>query len=394
MAKSDFDTQSLSLAELARGLGAPSLDKLETTSEKFADTLETARLFAAKKLNMAPVLARRANSKAVTEKLSWALLQRPQSPLFKAYQNTAGCTSYVVEEEGRYKSKYCHNRWCLVCNRIKTAKYINEYTPIINSFAEKRFLTLTTPNVPASKLKATIEQMNKQWYQIRDQHRKSGIKLKGVRKLEVTYNPDRDDYHPHYHIVIEGNQADGQKIINDWIEKDNARSHKAQDNAECTEGSLKELFKYFTKITSDNKNQDSITIPALDHIFVTLKGKRVFQSFGITKKQALPDLETITQVVNEKMQVAKEFKKWQDQLFVMESYAYMWSSKYSNWIDYRATGSALTDYRQTENVRTFEKRFVHEIPRETQKFGPNTGRHKTANNRQPAVCQPICGPPE
>lgn len=394
MQKPDQNIQALSLEELARLLGAPSLDKLETTSEKFSDTLETAKLFAAKKLNMAPVLARRANSKAVTEKLSWALCNRPQSPLFKAYQNTAACTSYIVEEDGRYKSKYCHNRWCLVCNRIKTAKYINEYTPIIDSFSNKRFLTLTTPNVPANQLKNTIELMNKQWYQIRDQHRKAGQKLKGVRKLEVTYNPERNDYHPHYHIVIEGNEPEGEEIIRQWIEKDNDRSPKAQKNDPCTDGSLKELFKYFTKITSDNKDQESITIPALDHIFVTLRGKRVFQSFGITKKQPLPDLEEITQAVNEKMQVAKEFKKWQDELPVMESYAYLWSSKYSNWIDYKATGSALTDYRQTENVRTFDKRFVHEITGKTKRTRSNPGRDPNTDSRQLEFCEPVHRPPK
>jgi len=236
--------------------------------------------------------------------------------------------------------------------------------------------------------------MNKQWYQIRDQHRKAGIKLKGVRKLEVTYNPDRNDYHPHYHIVIEGTEDQAQNIIDAWLEKDNSRSPKAQSNDECTEGSLKELFKYFTKITSDNSDQESITIPALNHIFETIRGKRVFQSFGITKKVELPDEAELTQAIKEKMDVAREFKIWTDQLPVMESYAYIWNAKYSNWIDYKATGAALTEYRQTENVRTFEKRFVHEIPRKTNKPRSNTDRHKATDTGLVTVCAPICGPPE
>lgn len=37
--------------------------------------------------------------------------------------------------------------------------------------------------------------------------RSHGVKLAAVRKLESTYSERRDDYHPHFHFVVEDEAA-------------------------------------------------------------------------------------------------------------------------------------------------------------------------------------------
>lgn len=412
---------NLSLDKLAAYLGGSFrrslLDKLGTTSEneiiegvpikkvnqfgRFEyqqappryDPAEYAKLFASKKIANLETMQKRANSKALTEKLSFALLNLGyDSKLQKAYAQSFMCASSVTEEEGRYKSKYCKHRWCLVCNRIKTAKYMNDYLPIFETFQDKRFVTLTIPNVPADQLSQAIDQMNKDWYKIRDAMRKSGNLIKGVRKLEVTYNAQRNDYHPHYHIICEG-QNNASEIIDRWLKLDPARASWCQDEKQADEASIKELFKYFTKLTSNSSKDPFLTVPAMDHIFITLRGKRVFQSFGFVKKpQKALDFNDINldYSVKEYNATLKTALNFADTLPQEAPHAYFWSQKYGNWIDYQA-GIALTNYIPTKNVLTFEKRLNYESRSTIQKPGTSYDGNEDANFRKRTLRAPLAG---
>ena len=70
--------------------------------------------------------------------------------------------------------------------------------------AEKRimlFVTLTVPNVPADKLRGTCIDIGKAWTRITKRKRYS-VWADSIRKLEITYNAIRDDYHPHMHMIV------------------------------------------------------------------------------------------------------------------------------------------------------------------------------------------------
>ncbi len=69
------------------------------------------------------------------------------------------------------------------------------------------FLTLTTPNVVAERLGDEIKRYNKSFDKL---FKRKVVKrvVKGyVRKLEITYNEKRDDYHPHFHVLIVVNKS-------------------------------------------------------------------------------------------------------------------------------------------------------------------------------------------
>ncbi len=403
---------NLSLSDLARFLGSDFgrtlLDKLGTTSESGSyfikkvnhfgkietverppayDPAEYAKLFASRKIAGLETMQRRANSKALTEKLSFGLLNLGyDSELQKAYAQSFMCAGSVTEEEGRYKSKYCKHRWCLVCNRIKTAKYITDYLPHFNTFLDKRFITLTIPNVPGEQLSQAIDQMNKDWYKVRDAMRKAGRKIKGVRKLEVTYNRQRDDYHPHYHIICEG-EANAIEIIDRWLEMDPARVPWAQDQKPADDESIKELFKYFTKLTSNSSKDPMLSLPALDHIFITLKGKRVFQSFGFVKepRKAIDFADNnFDYSIKEYNATLKTAQNFADTLPNETPHAYFWSQKHSNWIDYQA-GIALTNYEPTRNVLNFEKKLIYESKPPLPEYRTSNDGNENANFGQHSI---------
>jgi hypothetical protein len=126
------------------------------------------------------------------------------------------------------------------------------------------------------------------------------LPVKGIRKLECTYNQVADTYHPHFHLVVEGTAAAGI-LVDLWLEAFPAASRKAQDVRPADEGSMIELFKYTTKIVTrhDKEVKGDVTTfkicaKALDVIFQALMYKRAFQPMGINKvvSEDVDDIQT------------------------------------------------------------------------------------------------------
>lgn len=71
-----------------------------------------------------------------------------------------------------------------------------------NPKAQFLFLTLTVKNVPGSELKESLTQLTKSFDRL---FRRAKVKknlIGFMRATEVTYSEERDDYHPHLHILM------------------------------------------------------------------------------------------------------------------------------------------------------------------------------------------------
>lgn len=207
----------------------------------------------------------------------------PDSPLRQPYLNSYYCTNNIRVEHGKLKSQYCKNRWCLVCNRIRTAVLINEYKPELDKLNQLFFVTLTLPTCTAEELPNQIDRMQKAWRRIYLNSKKAKyIKdghppLRGIRKAECTLRP-KGKYHYHYHILV-NNWSCAEWLVSQWLRKFPEADPKAQDSRSADKKSYLELFKYFTKITT--KDMPRADYKRLDTVFQALYKKKVFQSFGI-----------------------------------------------------------------------------------------------------------------
>ena len=255
-------------------------------------------------------LKKRARRKYLTSGYIGALVDAAKtndaSSLTKSYWSTYHCAkTLVLTSDGKVSGKYCKNRWCLVCNSIRTAQLINKYQPVLDSWDNQYFVTLTTPNVEACDLREAINVMQGIFVKAKERLKKraqrgKGEKFKGIRKLEITYNPLRNDFHPHFHLIIDG-KTNATSLLDDWLKGYNDSFHstiwgnadmKAQDIKKVDAGGAMELFKYFTKVISGKGKEDRmIYADAMDIIFNSVKGKRVFQPFGFTVKSELKDKE-------------------------------------------------------------------------------------------------------
>src|SRR5699024_11878049 len=69
------------------------------------------------------------------------------------------------------------------------------------------FLTLTAPNVPADELNDESKHYNQSFQRLMQRKEVKQIVKGYARKLEITYNEERDDYHPHFHVLIAVNKS-------------------------------------------------------------------------------------------------------------------------------------------------------------------------------------------
>src|SRR5699024_11753786 len=69
------------------------------------------------------------------------------------------------------------------------------------------FLTLTTPNVSKNKLENEIKHYNQSFRRLSNRTKFKKVVKGYVRKLEITYNKERDDYNPHFHVLIAVNKS-------------------------------------------------------------------------------------------------------------------------------------------------------------------------------------------
>ena len=237
------------------------------------------------------------------------------------YWQTFHCKNVLLQQGQSIIGSLCRNRWCLTCSRIKTAEMINGYAEPLRELAtenELYFVTLTAPTIKADKLTTEIRKRIKVFQQCQDALRKQGIKLNGMRKLEITYNEKTNKYHPHFHFIQQG-KHESECLRNEWVKRFQKQpkkaSNKAQDIRPITdldEGFM-ELFKYATK----DSVKDSTPPLALDVIYQALQRVRVYQPYGKIRKVKKPIEKT-----DEKFIV--DFKPPMDEVWVFDEVQVDW----------------------------------------------------------------------
>jgi hypothetical protein len=113
-------------------------------------------------------------------------------------------------------------------------------------------------------------------------------------------------------------------LVNNWLQRYPISDKKAQNIKQAGEGSLMELFKYFSKIITEK----TVYIEALDLIFTSMYKLRVYQSFGI------PKVDKVTEEIEElQAQTIEDLKEAEK----------TWHWIENDWVD-TTTGEMLTGY--------------------------------------------------
>lgn len=118
---------------------------------------------------------------------------------------------YKVNTDGSIslnKVWFCKNKLCPICNWRRALKHSYQASNVLDIAMKKHpkaqflFLTLTVKNVPGSELKESLTHLTKSFDRL---FRRAKVKknlIGFMRATEVTYSEERDDYHPHLHILL------------------------------------------------------------------------------------------------------------------------------------------------------------------------------------------------
>jgi hypothetical protein len=265
------------------------------------------------------ILEKRARQKYISYGLSSKLyFDNPGSPLNSSYCGSMLCCDKLLQMGQKIQTKYCNQRWCLVCNRIRAARLISGYLSQIQTFKDPYFVTLTKETVYACDLPDSMALMAAEWRKIADMGRKSRIDFKGIRKAECTIRPG-GKYHFHFHLAVEGKE-NAEWLISRWIKQMKGKANpRAQDMRIANDNSLKELFKYFTKLTTKNPDGKKVIIDTrrMDVIFQAMKRKRVFQPFG-GLRIVLEDIQEIIGEEYEHLEHGFHVWKWYEEDWINE----------------------------------------------------------------------------
>lgn len=287
-----------------------------------------------RKSNSEPLetLRKRANAKAMNYPILGALMDL-KSELYDHYRKATSCCDKIDQSDGKLTSRYCNSRACMVCNRIRTAKLLNAYSPLFKHLKNPYFLTLTKPTVVADKLRDGIGETVKQFSKINDVLRKRGIKIDCLRKLECTYSKGR--FHAHLHLIVEGKEI-AEMILAEWMKRNPTSSSQGQCLKKANKETLSELFKYVAK--PPIKKDGTLNAWALDRILCAMYRKRTLQPYGLFRSK--PVTEDVTP---------------EDATLIVEDQdydLYVWHQPTLDWIS-TETGLTLSGHQPTEKLLQF-----------------------------------------
>lgn len=207
----------------------------------------------------------------------------------------------TLEVKRLNKANFCKNRFCPMCAWRKARKDALTVSIIMQYLKEEHnldfiFLTLTAPNVKASELRTEITKYNKSFSKLARRKEFERIAKGYMRKLEVTYNSERDDFHPHFHVMIAVNKSyfksrdylSKKKWLTLWQDVMNDKSITQVDIQKVEaddQKAIAEIAKYSAK-DSDYMVSEEV----FDAFYKALKGRQLVTYSGVFK-EALTDFK-------------------------------------------------------------------------------------------------------
>lgn len=195
-------------------------------------------------------------------------------------------------------ANFCKWRFCPMCAWRKArvdALRISVLMSYIAKEHRKSFImvTLTAPNVKSDKLHEEITRYNKAFTHLTKRKDIAAMNSGYIRKLEITYNEERDDYHPHFHVIFAVNRGyfSGGRYMRQerWLEhwrdvmddytitQVDVRKVKQRDDAEgVATFDTAEFSKYVAKDEDFTHNAD-----VFETFYNALKGRQALTYNGL-----------------------------------------------------------------------------------------------------------------
>lgn len=217
---------------------------------------------------------------------------------------------------------FCKCRQCVMCQGRKSNVVRKQVIDLTHEHLTRYstdvplLLTLTVPNEPGSNMIKTIDQMTAAWKRLMQLKKVKSATRSWFRSLEITYNSDRDDFHPHFHAVLmvpknyfrresglyitrdEWLELWQQSMRDDGITQVDIRKIKSKDIGEI-EAFVGEAAKYATKpssyILENEQGRYEADSQVVSDLHYAIRGRRLVAYGGlfsqIRKEKKIVDVE-------------------------------------------------------------------------------------------------------
>lgn len=180
------------------------------------------------------------------------------------------------------RSKKCKSRWCMPCARERGRSIAATLADIVGAQVT-RFITLTirTKDEP---LKESLEHLTKSFARLRHTALWKQTQTGGAAFLEVKWNPDRERWHPHIHVVAAGKFIPKQALVAAWTRASRGSFIVDVRLVKTRNELCNYITKYVTKgVSSSVYRDDKRFVEAIK----AMKGKRTCTTFGTWRGCAL-----------------------------------------------------------------------------------------------------------
>jgi hypothetical protein len=197
--------------------------------------------------------------------------------------NNCGAAAWVMQDKNdprrlRVQCERCRSRWCEACARerrtliqMNLAKHLPK--------ARLRFITLTLRSTDAD-VETQIKRLYSSFRKLR-QRKQLKARLKGgIAFFELTFTPERNQFHPHLHIIYQGDYIAKELLSAQWHQVTgdsfivDIRELPRPDHA------IGYVAKYASKAIGSSVWKDT---PAFVQVIQALKGVRTLFTFGCWK---------------------------------------------------------------------------------------------------------------
>lgn len=211
--------------------------------------------------------------------------------------DACGCNCWVMRADNdsrrfRLAADRCHNRWCaacaaerrrLVCRNLLTKLSARYDVPPRAPVKCLRFITVTlkSTDTPLSDQMTRILQC---WSKLRERPKIRDLITGGVAFFEITRNTTTRLWHPHLHVLCEGEYIALELLKKEWLAV-TGDSFVVDIRRIRT---LAEACGYVAKYAAKGVTQAIINDrDSLQEVIVAFRGRRLFNTFGSFFKLAL-----------------------------------------------------------------------------------------------------------
>lgn len=245
----------------------------------------------------------------VTEILKETTWKAEESDKIKRFKDCGKFITIDPETGNILKANFCKQRLCPVCNYIKSCVNWHKIRNCVEWIKEKEpganfiFMTLTVKNCKQEDLTDTINTLVEGFRRLTNRRTWKATVTGAIRGLEVTYNEEKNTFHPHIHILVsvpEDYFAQGSKKyitierLRKWWTESARLNYFVQVDIKAidqTENAIAEVAKYSIKM-ADILKADCCEemIRATKTAYQCTYGRRLIATLGYFK-EAMKELK-------------------------------------------------------------------------------------------------------